>query len=396
MAAVRSAAELRIPLLTSSLTTAAAFLPIYLAESTTGEYTAPIFEVVTITLLSSWLLALTMTPLFYVKFLKVTSAEQSFDTGFYRWYRGALNTCIRFRWVSLAIVVAVFFLAAFYHLWGIRLLLGMIRPTAGEACVLGCRITRGQKKPWASVGYLVETAGAYPELTVRENIEVMRRLHPGTPPQAVGEMINHLGLSPYTARRSGTLSLGNTQRLGLAKALLHKPRLLLLDEPANGLDPAGIVEIRQLLIRLAREEGITIFISSHILGEVARLADRIGIRKIGCLGASQARCQADFTARHDPVGKSVAGGVVPQRFVRHPGQHRLQGLQVRPFNGEAQAHLSQVGQVGQLHMGGQGLFPISKSFGNGTLSQPVGYQGSVQQYRAGKGGDDPGAHLLLK
>jgi ABC-2 type transport system ATP-binding protein len=159
----------------------------------------------------------------------------------------------------------------------IRMLLGMVKPTSGAARVLGTKVRNGSRQPWAAVGYLVETPHAYPELTVRENIEVMRRLRPGIPPQAVGEMIDLLGLSRYAARRSGTLSLGNAQRLGLAKALLHKPRLLLLDEPANGLDPAGIVEIRKLLIRLAREEGVTIFISSHILGEVARLADRIGV-----------------------------------------------------------------------------------------------------------------------
>jgi ABC-2 type transport system ATP-binding protein len=159
----------------------------------------------------------------------------------------------------------------------IRMLLGLVKPTAGEAIVLGTKVRTGSRKPWASVGYLVETPHAYPELSVRENIEVMRRLRPGTPPQAVDRVIDLLGLAPYAKRRSGTLSLGNAQRLGLAKALLHKPQLLLLDEPANSLDPAGIVEIRKLLLRLAREEGVTIFISSHILGEVARLADRIGI-----------------------------------------------------------------------------------------------------------------------
>jgi ABC-2 type transport system ATP-binding protein len=159
----------------------------------------------------------------------------------------------------------------------IRMLLGLVKPTAGEAIVLGTRIQAGRRQPWSSVGYLMETPRAYPELTVRENIEVMRRLRPGTPPQAVDQAIDLLGLAPYAGRRSGTLSLGNAQRLGLAKALLHQPRLLLLDEPANGLDPAGIVEIRKLLRRLAREQGVTIFISSHILGEVARLADRIGI-----------------------------------------------------------------------------------------------------------------------
>ena len=159
----------------------------------------------------------------------------------------------------------------------IRMLLGLVKPTAGEAIVLGTRIRGGNQNPWASVGYLVETPHAYQELSVRQNIEAMRRLRPGTPPQAVDHVIDLLGLATYAGRRSGTLSLGNAQRLGLAKALLHNPELLILDEPANGLDPAGIVEIRKLLIELAREQGVTVFISSHILGEVSRLADRIGI-----------------------------------------------------------------------------------------------------------------------
>jgi ABC-2 type transport system ATP-binding protein len=90
-------------------------------------------------------------------------------------------------------------------------------------------------------------------------------------------MIERLELAEYADRRAGTLSQGNAQRLGLAKALLHDPRLLLLDEPANGLDPAGIVEIRALLLELTRERGVTVFMSSHILAEVSRLAQRIGI-----------------------------------------------------------------------------------------------------------------------
>ena len=86
-----------------------------------------------------------------------------------------------------------------------------------------------------------------------------------------------MGLTPYANRRARVLSLGNAQRLGLAKALIHHPDLLLLDEPANGLDPAGIVEVRNLLRGLAENNGVTIFISSHILSEVARLATRIGV-----------------------------------------------------------------------------------------------------------------------
>ncbi len=165
----------------------------------------------------------------------------------------------------------------------IRMLLGMVKPTSGRARVLGTRIPFGGKNPWDCVGYLVETPHAYPELTVRENLDVMRRLRPGTDQRAVARVIERLGLSPYSDRRAATLSRGNTQRLGLAKALLHEPKLLILDEPANGLDPAGIVEIRKLLIGLAREQGVTVFMSSHILGEVSRLADRVGIIHQGCL-----------------------------------------------------------------------------------------------------------------
>ena len=159
----------------------------------------------------------------------------------------------------------------------IRMLLGMIKPTWGVAQVLNTRVRPGNRKPWASVGYLVETPHSYQELTVFENLEVTRRLHPGTPPEAVSRIIERMGLAAYADRRAGTLSLGNAQRLGLARALLHTPRLLFLDEPANGLDPAGIVEIRQLLLELTREQGVTVFLASHILAEVTRLAQRIGI-----------------------------------------------------------------------------------------------------------------------
>jgi ABC-2 type transport system ATP-binding protein len=159
----------------------------------------------------------------------------------------------------------------------IRMLLGMTKPTYGTAHVLQTQVQLGSREPWASVGYMVEIPHAYPELTVSENLEVTRRLHPGTPPKAVSQIIERLNLVEYANRRAGNLSHGNAQRLGLAKALLHDPKLLILDEPASGLDPAGIVEIRDFLHELTRERGVTVFMSSHILAEVSRLAQRIGI-----------------------------------------------------------------------------------------------------------------------
>jgi ABC-2 type transport system ATP-binding protein len=159
----------------------------------------------------------------------------------------------------------------------IRMLLGMIRPSAGAAYLLGKPVRADARELWARVGYLVETPHAYPELTVRENLEVFRRLRGLGDVNVVEWTIERLGLSQYADQRAGTLSLGNAQRLGLAKALLHEPAILILDEPANGLDPAGVVEIRELLRELAHERGVTIFLSSHLLGEVARIATRFGV-----------------------------------------------------------------------------------------------------------------------
>jgi ABC-2 type transport system ATP-binding protein len=159
----------------------------------------------------------------------------------------------------------------------IRMLLGLTRPSRGAALLFGGRVSGGGVGPWRRVGYLVDAAHAYPGLTVGENLDLARRLHGVTDRGAVDRAVELLGLTAYRDRHAGVLSQGNLQRLGLARALLHQPELLILDEPVNGLDPAGIVEVRELLRRLAREHGVTVFISSHILTEVARLATRIAV-----------------------------------------------------------------------------------------------------------------------
>ena len=159
----------------------------------------------------------------------------------------------------------------------IRMLLGIIRPTSGTVYLDNTPVKPGILNIWKKVGYLVETPYAYPDLTVKENLEAMRKLRGLTDRSSVPRVIEKLKLEQYENVLAKHLSLGNAQRLGIAKALIHDPEILILDEPANGLDPAGIVEIRELLMNLAHSNGVTIFISSHILGEVSKFASRIGI-----------------------------------------------------------------------------------------------------------------------
>lgn len=157
----------------------------------------------------------------------------------------------------------------------IRMLLGMIRPSSGKVNLLGKELTRNFDL-WNQVGYLVETPNAYPNLSVEENLRVYYTLRQLDRPALVDEIIEKLKLDKYRRVKAKHLSLGNQQRLGLAKSLMHRPRLLLLDEPVNGLDPEGIVEVRELLLEMAAG-GASIFLSSHLLGEVSKLAHRIGI-----------------------------------------------------------------------------------------------------------------------
>lgn len=159
----------------------------------------------------------------------------------------------------------------------IRMLLGMIAPTSGQCYLQGKKVSACNIKTWRDVGYIVETPYSYPELTVRENLEIVRRLRGIEDKSCVNWIIKKLKLEEYASKKSKYLSLGNAQRLGIAKAIIHKPKILILDEPTNGLDPAGIVEVRQLLMDLAKNSDVTILISSHKLDEISRIATNIAI-----------------------------------------------------------------------------------------------------------------------
>lgn len=159
----------------------------------------------------------------------------------------------------------------------IRMMLALTKPSDGYVEILDHRMRPNAVRAFERIGSVLENAGVYGNLTVRENLEMQRDLLGLSRSAWVDEVIAMCSLGEYLNRQAAELSLGNRQRLALARALLHKPEVLILDEPTSGLDPVGIAQMRELLRQLAGNRGITIFLSSHILSEVQQLADRIGI-----------------------------------------------------------------------------------------------------------------------
>ena len=164
-----------------------------------------------------------------------------------------------------------------------RVLLGMLRPQSGRALLNGDELDSAPLSEWARVGHLVEYPLAYGELTARRNLELSARLRGvADVPAAVDRAIAEFALEPYADRRVRTLSLGNRQRVGVAAALQHDPATIVLDEPTNALDPAGVIRLRESLLRRAAD-GAAVLVSSHHLDEVARIADRIVVMNAGRL-----------------------------------------------------------------------------------------------------------------
>jgi len=161
----------------------------------------------------------------------------------------------------------------------IRCLLGLVRPSAGGCRLLGADAPVGLSSVVGRVGSIVETPLLYPRFSGRRNLELLGAIA-GVGPSRVREVLERVGLADRADDQVRTYSLGMRQRLGIGAALLKDPELLILDEPANGLDPAGIVEVRELLRSLG-QEGRTVFVSSHILSEVQHTADRVAILSAG-------------------------------------------------------------------------------------------------------------------
>jgi ABC-2 type transport system ATP-binding protein len=158
----------------------------------------------------------------------------------------------------------------------LKLMLGLLAPTAGAVRVLGMDPTRQREAVLRATGSMIEVPVFWERLSARANLEV-HLAYMGLGAESVGDTLDLVGLPDTGDQPVSTFSLGMRQRLGLARALVHRPKLLLLDEPINGLDPTGIKQTRQLLLDLAGHGGMTIVMSSHIISEVEQVADTIGV-----------------------------------------------------------------------------------------------------------------------
>ncbi len=180
----------------------------------------------------------------------------------------------------------------------IRMLLGLIRPTGGKVMLFGSEFTRKDWPRLAKVGALVESPSLYPHLTGRENLEVVRRML-ALPRKNIDRVLSVVGLTKDAGRLVRQYSLGMQQRLALALAMVNEPSLLILDEPTNGLDPSGIQEIRAMIRDMPAAQGVSVFLSSHLLSEVELMATHVGIIQQG--GLVYEGTLAELKSRRRPV-----------------------------------------------------------------------------------------------
>jgi ABC-2 type transport system ATP-binding protein len=187
----------------------------------------------------------------------------------------------------------------------LRMLLGLVRPTSGSAAVLG--EPPGAAAGLARIGAMVEAPAFYPYLSGRDNLRVLAG-HAGVPDDRVAAVLAQVDLSARAGDRTATYSMGMTQRLGVAAALLKDPELLILDEPTNGLDPAGMAEMREFIRSLA-QGGRTVLLSSHLMGEIEQVSDRVGVIRDGALVAEgtidELRGQAGLRLRAEPLPEAI-------------------------------------------------------------------------------------------
>lgn len=197
----------------------------------------------------------------------------------------------------------------------IRMMVGLMKLSSGEIRICGKSIQSEYKEAARHIGAIVENPELYPFMTGLQNLKHFARMMPGVTEQRIKEVIELVGLEKVVNEKVGKYSLGMRQRIGIAQALLHKPSVLILDEPTNGLDPAGIREIREHVRKLAKVENVAVIISSHLLSEIELMCDRIGLIKNGEMVAvesvkgnenTQEAAQQDIILEVEPVDKARA------------------------------------------------------------------------------------------
>ena len=201
----------------------------------------------------------------------------------------------------------------------LKMLLGLVRPTAGEIQVLGREMNRANRLAvLRQVGSLIESPSYYGHLTGEENLRIVQTLR-GVPEKNIREVLQIVRLDGQRGKRVAHYSLGMKQRLGLAAALLGYPKLLILDEPTNGLDPAGIQEMRELICSLPERFGMTVVVSSHLLSEIDQIADTVGIIREGELVFQDTLAALHGRSRHHlalrTTNNAVARNLLAQQDV---------------------------------------------------------------------------------
>ncbi|MDB5052978.1 MAG: ATP-binding cassette protein [Bacilli bacterium] len=158
-----------------------------------------------------------------------------------------------------------------------KILAGLCKADKGKASLFGFDVATQFEQAMAKVGTLIETADAYEYMSGYQNLALAARFYPSLPRTRINEVLQLVGLAPFAKEKVGHYSLGMKQRLGLASAILSGPELVILDEPTNGLDIEGMIDVRETIVQLSKEQGITFFVSSHLIREMELMCSRIGI-----------------------------------------------------------------------------------------------------------------------
>jgi len=213
----------------------------------------------------------------------------------------------------------------------LRLLLGLLKKQQGSILVFGKEFEQHRIESLQNIGSLIEQPSLYGHLTAKENLNIYRKIY-GVRKESIGSVLQLVGLEGTGKKKAKQFSLGMKQRLSIAIALLHNPELLILDEPTNGLDPNGIIETRELIKKLNKENGVTIIVSSHILAEVERMATHVGIIHKGRLlfqgTLNELQSMKD---QQSFIQLDTSDNAATLKLLAEHGTERMNGYVVLPF-----------------------------------------------------------------